>query len=77
MWQEKDGYLYKKFELDSFEQAMDFINHIAKIAKEMNHHPKIINDYSVVELSLTTHSASNKITDKDREFAEKVDKISL
>ncbi len=51
------------------------MNQVANIAEELTHHPEIRNSYSTVELWLTSHDAGNKITDKDRTFAERVDAI--
>jgi ribonuclease HI/pterin-4a-carbinolamine dehydratase len=75
MWQEKNNSLYQKFEFADFNQAVDFINKVASAANELNHHPKIVNSYNVVELELSTHSAGNKVTDKDRQLAEIIDAL--
>lgn len=75
MWQEKNNSLYKKFEFSTFEEAVKFINQVADIASTLNHHPKISNEYSSVELWLSTHSVGNKVTEKDKAFAEKVDDL--
>ncbi len=75
MWQETNNQLYKQFTFGGFKEAMAFMNQVAQIAEELNHHPEIRNSYNTVELWLTTHDASNKITDKDRAFAEMVDAI--
>ena len=77
MWQEVDNSLYRKFELKDFDEAMAFVNDVAQIARELNHHPKITNVYSTVELWLTSHDAGNTVTDKDRAFAERVDELEL
>jgi ribonuclease HI/pterin-4a-carbinolamine dehydratase len=75
MWQEIDNSLYKKLEFDDFDQAAKFMNDVFDIARDLNHHPRIINVYSTVEIWLTTHSAGNKVTDKDKAFAQKIDEI--
>lgn len=75
MWQKKDNALYRKFEFNDFEESVNFIDQIADIARRRNHHPKIINDYNVVELWLSTHSKGNMVTEKDEEFAAELDKI--
>jgi ribonuclease HI/pterin-4a-carbinolamine dehydratase len=75
MWQEKNNSLYKKFELDTFEEAIQLINKVADLASDLDHHPKIINEYNSVELFLSTHSAGNKVTEKDREFTERLEEI--
>jgi len=73
MWQTKENSLYKKFEFDSFEAAIQFIDQVAQLASAHNHHPKIVNEYNVVEFWLSTHSASGKITDKDHKLSEAID----
>ena len=77
MWQEVDNSLYQKFEFEDFDAAMAFVNEVAQIARELNHHPKITNVYSTVELWLTSHDAGNTVTNKDRAFAERVDELKL
>lgn len=75
MWSEKDGALYRKFELADFKQAFAFMTEVAKAAETQNHHPKMLNEYNVVEIWLSTHDAGNKLTDKDRQLADKIDEI--
>lgn len=77
MWQEIDNKLYQKFSFGSFKEAVAFINQVATIAEELNHHPEIKNIYSTVELWLSTHSAGDQITDKDRAFAERLDALAV
>ncbi len=73
MWQKKDDFLYRKFEFNDFEEAFSFIEKVARIARELNHHPKIINDFNNVELLLSTHSKGGTVTEKDEQFASKID----
>lgn len=49
------------------------MNKAAGIASELNHHPTMHNTYNTVELWLSTHEAGDVVTNKDREFAERVD----
>lgn len=73
MWQTVDNKLYQKFTFKDFRQAVEFMNAVAVIANQLNHHPMIQNTYNTVELWLSTHDAGDEITDKDRDFAQKVD----
>jgi ribonuclease HI/pterin-4a-carbinolamine dehydratase len=75
MWQEKKDSLYKKFEFSNFDEAIEFISRVADSARELDHHPKITNSYNMVELELSTHSAGNKVTDKDHRLAAAIDKL--
>lgn len=75
MWQKKDDSLYQKFEFNDFEEAFSFVKKVAEIARKLNHHPKIVNNYNTVELWLTTHSEGGVTTEKDEKFASEVDDI--
>jgi len=75
MWEEKDGKLYRRFEFKDFKQAFEFMTKVAAVAEGQNHHPRWQNEYSVVEIWLSTHSAGDQITDKDRQLAATIDEI--
>jgi len=73
-WEIKNNKLFRSYTLDSFLDAIEFINKISLIAEKMDHHPNIFNVYSTVEIELFTHS-ENKITDKDYLLANEIEKI--
>lgn len=73
VWHTIDNKLYKKFTFADFDEAIVFMNNVATIANELDHHPTIKNSYNCVELWLSTHDAGDTITDKDRAFAQRVD----
>lgn len=75
MWQETKHGLYKQFNFLNFRQAFDFMTKVATLAEEYNHHPRWENEWSVVQIWLTTHEAEGNITDKDREMAQAIDAI--
>lgn len=77
MWQTNQNQLTKTFTFQSFNEAVDFINKVAKIARSMNHHPTITNTFITVKISLSTHDADDTITDKDREMAKAIDALLL
>ena len=73
-WVEVDGALERTFELDSFAEAIAFVNRVAELAERENHHPHIAVDYRKVTLRWWTHSAGG-ITDRDRELAAACDAL--
>ncbi len=75
MWNEKNNSLVREFKFEDFKSALEFVNKIGKIAERMNHHPDIELGWGRVEVSITTHS-EGKVTDRDRELAEKIDDIT-
>jgi 4a-hydroxytetrahydrobiopterin dehydratase len=71
-WNEVDGALERTFELPSFPEAIAFVNRVAELAEEENHHPDIAVSYKKVTLRWTTHSADG-ITDRDHALAARTD----
>ena len=67
-WAEVDGALQRSFKLDSFPEAIAFVNRVAELAEAENHHPDIEVSYRDVTLRWRTHSA-DAITDRDRDMA--------
>lgn len=74
-WLEKDNFLIKKFEFNSFFESIDFVNEVAQVSEKLNHHPTIIINYNSVEIKTTTHDKGNIITEKDIQLSELIDKI--
>lgn len=74
-WEKTDSFLKKKFLFNTFEEAMDFMAQAAPHISALNHHPEWSNVYNTVSVTLTTHDAGNKVTDKDRQLAAMLDQI--
>ena len=72
MWQEVDGKLVATVKGKDFAEAMAFVNEVARLAEERNHHPDIAISWNTVTLRLWTHTAGG-VTDKDLELAEAID----
>ncbi|MHB1864987.1 MAG: reverse transcriptase-like protein [Candidatus Saccharimonadales bacterium] len=75
MWQETKHGLYKQFVFKDFRQAFDFMKEVAEVSEHLNHHPRWENQWNVVQMWLSTEEGDQKITEKDRELANEVDKI--
>ena len=73
MWEEKNNTLYRKFEFRNFSEAFAFMTRVALEAEKMDQHPDWSNVYNKVEISLSTHSAGDIVTEKDRKLAKKID----
>jgi 4a-hydroxytetrahydrobiopterin dehydratase len=73
MWEEKNNTLYRKFEFKNFSEAFAFMTRVALEAEKMDHHPDWSNVYNTVEINLSTHSAGDVVTEKDRKLAKKID----
>lgn len=75
MWKNEDDKLVKEFEFKDFSEAFAFMTRVALEAERMDHHPTWTNVYNRVKIELTTHSASNKVTEKDKKLAAIIDKL--
>ncbi len=73
-WKLKDIVLERSFEFKGFEEAMDFVNKVAKIAQQQNHHPDIHIYYNKVALELSTHKINN-LTEHDFILAAKINSL--
>lgn len=65
----------RNFEFEDFVEAFGFLTKVAIEAEKAQHHPEIQNVYNKVTISLTTHDEGDKVTDKDRKLASKIDKL--
>ena len=74
-WTEVNGQLAREFQFSGFDAAMDFVNSVADIASEVNHHPDIDIRFDRVIIRLSTHDEDNSITNKDKDLARAIDKL--
>lgn len=73
-WHTQNNKLRKEFHFDTFMQAMHFVNKVAALAEELQHHPDITVTYNHVTIETWTHE-SNKITQKDHELTKLIDAL--
>ena len=64
-WRRDGEALVRDVKFNDFAQAMAYVNRVADLAEEVNHHPDIlVHGWNRVRLTLTTHSAGG-LTDND------------
>jgi 4a-hydroxytetrahydrobiopterin dehydratase len=73
-WKKNAAMISRTFQFKDFVAAMDFVNKVANLAEEANHHPDIDIRWNKVTLHLTTHSAGG-ITENDFNLAQKIDRL--
>lgn len=71
-WKSQDDSISRRFEFSDFAAAMAFVNNVAALAEEANHHPDIDIRWNKVLLRLSTHSAGG-LTALDFTLAGKID----
>jgi 4a-hydroxytetrahydrobiopterin dehydratase len=74
-WEERDGGLHREFEFADFSEAFAFMTRVALLAETAAHHPDWSNSWNKVQITLSSHSAGNVVTDADRELAARIDRI--
>lgn len=70
-----EEYLIKEFKFKDFISAWAFMTKVALLAEKAGHHPDWSNSYNKVIIMLCSHDAGNKITEKDRNLADLIDKL--
>jgi 4a-hydroxytetrahydrobiopterin dehydratase len=73
-WELEGKAITKTIEFETFSDAVDYVNGVAEIAEDHDHHPDIDIRYTKVLLSLTTHSAGG-LTPADFEAAAAIDSL--
>jgi 4a-hydroxytetrahydrobiopterin dehydratase len=75
-WSQRPDALERDFEFKDFAEAMAFVNRVAGVAEELNHHPDIlVHGWNKVRLTLSTHSAGG-LTDADHALARRIDEVT-
>ena len=70
-WDLEKHSIERTFEFDDFAGSVDFVNGIAELAEETDHHPDIDIRYAKVRVILSTHSKGG-LTELDFEMAERI-----
>ncbi len=73
-WQLADNAIKKQYVFESFMPAIEFVNRVAQLAEEADHHPDITINYRRVTMALSTHSAGG-LTANDFDLAPKIDGV--
>jgi 4a-hydroxytetrahydrobiopterin dehydratase len=73
-WRVEEGAFVKSYTCANFRTALQFVNALGERAEEMNHHPAIRIDHSVVTIWLRTFS-QDALTELDTAFVERAERI--
>ena len=71
-WKEIDGKLIRVYDFPTYEDTISFVNKVADIAQEQNHHPEMVIGYDTVKVIMFDHEEGG-ISDKCHEFTDAVD----
>ena len=71
-WQLEDAALVRTWRFADFVHAVEFVEEVAQVAEDVQHHPDIDIRYNKVTLRLSTHSAGG-LTTNDVGLATRLD----
>jgi 4a-hydroxytetrahydrobiopterin dehydratase len=74
-WKQDAGGIERTFRFSGFRDAIGFVDRVADLAEQRDHHPDIDIRWNRVRLRLSTHSAGG-VTPMDFELAEAIDGVA-
>ena len=77
IWTQKQQGLCCSLQFPDFLTTMKFVQELAGIAEQLNHHPEWRNVYCRLDICLRTHDAGNAITEKDHALSAEINRILL
>ena len=74
-WEREGDEIVREWRFDDFAEAVAFVNQVADVAEDANHHPDIfLHGWNKVRLSLINHSAGG-LTEMDFTMAARFDDL--
>jgi 4a-hydroxytetrahydrobiopterin dehydratase len=73
-WTQHGQLISKTFTFSNFDQAMSFVNAVAWISSQQDHHPDLAINYNKCKVEYTTHSVGG-LSENDFICAAKVDAL--
>jgi 4a-hydroxytetrahydrobiopterin dehydratase len=75
-WQREGDGIARVYSFGGHLPAAAMVMHVSAIQEELNHHSELQLGYNKVAVSVTTHSAGGKVTEKDLELARRIEEIA-
>ena len=73
-WGNSNKKLERTFKFKDFNESIEFVNEVSKIAESQNHHPDIKINYNKVKLSITDHE-KGEVSAKCHKLVKAIDNI--
>jgi 4a-hydroxytetrahydrobiopterin dehydratase len=74
-WEREGDEIVREWRFEDFNEAIAFVNRVAEVAEEANHHPDIfVHGWNKVKLALINHAAGG-LTDTDFAVAARFDEL--
>ncbi len=73
-WSRQGETLVRERKGENFLGSLEFVNRLAPVAEDMNHHPDLAISWDTVTVTITTHSEGG-LTERDFTLAERIDAL--
>jgi len=73
-WGDSKQKLEKTFKFKDFNESIDFVNKVAKMAEKQNHHPDITINYNKVKISITDHEKGG-VSEKCHKLVKSINEL--
>jgi 4a-hydroxytetrahydrobiopterin dehydratase len=73
-WQLEGDAIVREWRFDGFRAAITFLNQVADLAEEVDHHPDLWNSYATVRVRLTSHDVGG-VSERDLAMARRIDAL--
>ncbi|MFB9835865.1 4a-hydroxytetrahydrobiopterin dehydratase [Actinoallomurus acaciae] len=73
-WELVEDSIVRTVKFQDFKAAMAYVNRVAEVAEELNHHPDIEIRWNIVVLTQTTHAAGG-LTEHDFRLARRLNAL--
>jgi 4a-hydroxytetrahydrobiopterin dehydratase len=73
-WELAEDSIVRTVKLKDFKEAMAYVNRVAEVAEELNHHPDITIRWDTVVLNQSTHAAGG-LTEYDFRLARRLNAL--
>jgi 4a-hydroxytetrahydrobiopterin dehydratase len=74
-WELEGDEIVREWRFEDFIEAIEFVNRVAEVAEDANHHPDIlVHGWNKVKLTMTNHSAGG-LTEVDFAMAGRFDAL--
>ena len=74
-WSRQGETLVRERKGENFLGSLEFVNRLAPVAEDMNHHPDLAISWDTVTVTITTHSEGG-LTEADFELAGRLDALT-
>jgi 4a-hydroxytetrahydrobiopterin dehydratase len=74
-WRLEDGHLQRDYAFRDYHETMAFVNALAWMIHQQDHHPQLWVRYRHCGVAWTTHSAGNQVSENDFICGAKADAI--